>query len=62
MSLTAASHPAQMRRVQGICVRPLTCCTRTHIDPMVHCSPKPLAKVTISAPILQWSTETKINF
>lgn len=50
MSLTSASHPAQLRRAQGIRVWPLTCHTRTHIDPTLHCSPKPLAKVTVSAP------------
>lgn len=42
-------------------VRPLTCYTRTRIDPTVHCSPKPLAKVTLSH-FTNGSTEAKINF
>lgn len=58
MSSAAAKPPCPAEEVQGI----LTCYTRTRIDPTVHCSPEPLAKVTASAPILQQSTGTKINF
>lgn len=46
---------------EGTSTRPLTCCARPYIDLLLRRPPEPLAKVTVSVPMLQMGGK-EINF